>query len=282
MEQDGTGAAVSSEPAPGWCFLRWDDTVLDNPRCDTGVTADLSVTALYRAANTVPPSGQFEALVDAADVQAGRGLWDLTGTYRATIAGNQLVMNIKQDGGDRVTGTATCTLAKATVVTMFIRGSVRGAAGKVMLKGVLAGTDAGKTVSLALALHLTVNTADRQIVGRISGSIRKGGVTTPVSADVAPLISTGMNGTWTLRFQLDQTARGIGGSAELTLSNGVVQTFVVQGKLRGAKAALSLTASPGAGLLKAIGIRTSIAPLEDGSARLESFAVRGYGQAVAW
>ncbi|MEW6079561.1 MAG: InlB B-repeat-containing protein [Thermodesulfobacteriota bacterium] len=45
------GAAVTAMPDPGWHFVQWNDGSTDNPRADTGVAADIAVTALF-AVNT--------------------------------------------------------------------------------------------------------------------------------------------------------------------------------------------------------------------------------------
>jgi hypothetical protein len=68
-----------------------------------------------------------------------------------------------------------------------------------------------------------------------------------------------------------------------TLSNDVKHTFVVRGKT-GANntAVLSLAGDPSDPAAAAIKIKTTITPLEGGWARIESFAGRGYGQAVGW
>jgi len=41
------GAMVSAEADPGYAFLRWSDGRTDNPRTDTNVTADITVTAEF-------------------------------------------------------------------------------------------------------------------------------------------------------------------------------------------------------------------------------------------
>jgi sugar lactone lactonase YvrE len=41
------GSAVEAVPAPGYHFVQWSDSVTDNPRTDTNVTDNLSVTAEF-------------------------------------------------------------------------------------------------------------------------------------------------------------------------------------------------------------------------------------------
>jgi hypothetical protein len=57
----------------------------------------------------------------------------------------------------------------------------------------------------------------------------------------------------------------------------------VRGKIGSSNTAvLTLSGSPSDPASKAIAIKTTVTPLEGGWARLESFAGRGYGQALGW
>jgi hypothetical protein len=232
---------------------------------------------------SVPPANDtLLATVDAAAVAAGRGLWDLSGSYTATVAGSPLVMTLAHDPTGRLTGTAHYFIGKALRVDMPVKGSVKGSSGSLTMNGSLAGADPAKTVHVALALHLTVDIANRQLLGQIAGSLRDSTQNTPVVANVTLPIPSPMDGTWTLQFQLEQVHRKIAGTALLTLSNGVHYAFAVQGRIRGAETLLTLDGAPANPAARAIGIRTTITPLDGGSARLERLSGRGYGQALLW
>ncbi len=43
----GDGTAVTAVPATGYHFVKWSDNKTANPRTDTNVTADLSVSASF-------------------------------------------------------------------------------------------------------------------------------------------------------------------------------------------------------------------------------------------
>ena len=43
----GDGTAVTAVPATGYHFVKWSDDSTDNPRTDSNVTADISVTASF-------------------------------------------------------------------------------------------------------------------------------------------------------------------------------------------------------------------------------------------
>jgi hypothetical protein len=230
------------------------------------------------------PVGPFVAWCTAADVEAGRGWWDVSGTYAAImVAGNPLVLNLVHCSSGRITGVATYTIAKDTAVTMPIRGSVKGVSGSLTMKGTLKGANPDKTVSVSLALNLTVDTANRRLTGPLTGSVKSAGVTTAVNEGLALDIPAPMDGTWTLAFQLAQSGKAVTGTATLTLSNGVDYGFTVKGRT-GANntAVLTLMGDPLDPAAKAIRIRTTITPMEGGWAEIESFVGKGWGHAVVW
>ena len=134
-----------------------------------------------------------------------------------------------------------------------------------------------------LTLNLTADTANRQLLGRLTGAIKQDGTTTPVDDDLTLAIPGDMDRTWMLQFQLAQAGRKVSGTALLMLSNGVTHAFVVRDRTGAdGTAALSLIGDPTDPASKALSIRTTITPLEGGWARIESFSGKGYGQTVGW
>jgi hypothetical protein len=269
-------AAPAVTPTTGWLFTGW------LPLLPATITEASTTTAQYEPAGAVLPTGVFLARVEATAV-AARGLWDLTGSYPTTVKGNPLTLNLVHDPSGRLSGTATYTVAPYSPISMPIKGGVKGTRGSVTMKGSLKGTDAAQLVSVSLLLNLTVDTANRQLAGRLTGSIKSNGTTTPVDDPVVLNMLGNMDGTWTLSLDVDQSGRTVTGTAELKLSNDVKHTFVVRGKT-GANntAVLSLAGDPSNPAAKAITVKTTITPLEGGQARIESFAGRGYGQTVGW
>ncbi len=277
---DGQDATpVTAVPTDEFVFARWDDGITANPRSLTSVTTDMTVTAFFRPANPRAPNGAFRAAVAAV----GRGWWDLSGPYSTTTKGNALTLALLHDPTGKLSGTATYALAKDTPITMPIKGSVKGNRGSVTMKGSLKGADSTKTLDVSLTLNLTVDTANRQLLGRLTGSIKDNGTSTPVDDPVVLGIPGNMDGTWSLLFQLDQTRKAVRGTAELTLSNQVKHTFVVRGRTAAnSTAVLSLDGDPSDPASSAIKIKTTITPLEGGWARLERLSGRGYGQTIGW
>lgn len=275
-------APVTVAPEFGYAFSGWRAGGEVYPALIDSVEADLVLTAQYVVAGPVAPNDEFLARVVAAEVPGGRGWWDLSGTYTTSVAGNPLVLTMVHDSKGKLRGTATYAVAPASVLAMPITGSVSGSAGSVNLAGTLRGSSAAEELSLALTLNLTVDTAARQLSGRMIGTVRTGAVITPVNAPLALALPARLDGSWTLRFRLAQAGRAVSGTALLTLSNGVDYAFTVQGGMSGTKAVLSLAGDPADPAARAIRIRTSITPLAGGWARLEAFAGRGYGQVIGW
>ena len=74
----------------------------------------------------------------------------------------------------------------------------------------------------------------------------------------------------------------LGVEALLTLSNGAEGLFAVAGRGCGRGAVLSLRGVAADPAAMRIGIRTTIAPLEGGWARIEALSACGYGQTLGW
>jgi hypothetical protein len=265
--------AVGGNLLAGTASWREDAGEVSTPTPDGKLASALTAAA-------VAPSGSFLALMDAAGADAGQGLWDLTGAYTATIAGQPLTLNLTHDTTGRLAGSATLTLnaGKAGVqVTLPIRGATRGLGGALLVT--LGGKSAATTdtASAALAFSLTLNAATRQLLGPVTGTITIDGVTAPVSETVVLNIPPPMDGAWTLRFELAPAGTGVTGTATLTLANGVQHLYTVRGKLSGQTVLASLSSlnDPAAKSL-----RTAITPLAGGGARLNALSGKSYGQSM--
>lgn len=242
---------------------------------------NVSATAAeFAPLNPVLPVGPFLA-AEATVPSSNRSLWNLTGIYTTTAKSNPLVLNLAHDTTGRLTGSATYTVG-AVVVTMPVRGSVKGASGNLRIKASLRGADPTKTVNVALTLALTLDAANPHLTGQVTGSIRNGEVTTPVNdATILDSLSP-MSGAWTLRFQLAQAGRKVTGTARLTLPNEVNYAYLVSGRSVGTRVVLNLVGDPADPAAKSLRIKTILTPLEGGWAWLESFSGKGYGQTVTW
>jgi hypothetical protein len=281
----GDCTAVTAQAAYGYLFERWSDGSTAATLTVTNVIEDRNLVASFRAATAVPPpwTGTFEAVTDAAAVASGKGLWNLSGVYATVAKAQPLVLNLVHDTKGKLTGTASYTPAGApTLNNIPIKGSVKGAAGSIVVTIALKGADPTKAVSLALTLRLTVDAAARQLAGPMAGSVTINRVATAVSTTEHLAIAAPMDGTWRLQFGLVQGAKSITGTAKLILSNGVDYDYVIKGKIAGQTAALSLAGAPTDPAAKAIKIKTTITPIEGGWARLNTFSAKGYGQSLVW
>lgn len=270
---------VTAVPGCGYVFDRWSDGVAANPRTLSNVTQDQMLTAVFRVAGAVGPRGEFLAVVDARS----RALWVLTGTYPASAPSCPFVLNLVHDARGRLGGLATVTLDANHACDLGVRGCARGSEGSVTMRCTMRGAGARKADTAPLMLNLAVTTACGELEGWMRGSIAKDDGPTPVDEEVVLPLPGDMDGTWRLRFRLDEARRGIAGTAVLRLSNGVEHTFAVRGRTGpNHVVVLSLTGAATDPAARAIKIKTTITPLEGGWARLESFSGRAYGQALAW
>jgi len=283
VEHGGDALPVTAHGTYGCVFDRWNDGSTENPRRVTNVTADMALTAAFRAAQPVLPDGSFQAMADAAAVANGRGWWDLSGTYTATVKGYPLTLDLVHDTKGRLTGNATIAVAKATVVPMPVKGSAKGTRGNTVVRISLKGATADKAGAVSLVLNLTVDAANRLLTGLVTGSVKSSDVTTAVNHDLALAMPGDMDGTWTLAMDVDQAGTAVTGTALLTLSNGVACPLTVKGKTgAGNTAALTLAGDKANPTAKAIKIKTTITPMEGGWAALDAFSGKGYGQTLAW
>jgi VWFA-related protein len=281
----GSTTPVTAAASFGYVFTQWDDGSTANPRTLTTVTATQTRTAAFRLANAVAPNGSFLAVISPADVTAGRGLWDLTGTYSTTVAGRPLTLVLVEDSRGRLSGTATLQVSttKAVVpIVMPIKGSASATHGALVATMAMQGTAAGNAASASLTLKLALNTATRQLVGPASGSALVGAVTLPLAGSVSLSLPAAMDGTWTLLLQVAPNGRTVSGSATLRLANGADYLFVVRGRIAGQTVVATLVGHPSDVAAKGIEISTTLTPLEGGWARLNAFSGKGYGQLLHW
>jgi C1A family cysteine protease len=245
------------------------------------ILVDLPKTAFAPPA-PVAPTGEFRGGVDAAAASAGRGLWDLTGSYTLIVDHNLLSMNIIHSADGKLTGAATYPVSPETLVSLPVRGTVTGTADGLLARLTLAGSAANRTVAVGMALTLTLDPVGLRLVGPLSGSLSRGLDTVALQERVTLALPAPMDGTWNLRFQLTQAGRAVDGTALLTLANGVEHTLVTHGRTTGQGVILTLSGAPTDPTARALRMRTTITPLADGWARLESLSATAYGQSLLW
>lgn len=250
-----------------------------------GAAHSLAANQALVVAAVGAPNGPFLARVGAAEVAAGRGLWELSGVYATVVDGRALTLNLVHDTRGRVSGTAALlvrTEAGTEPLVLPVRGNVSGAGGGLRLTVRLKGVDAAGGRGASLDLDLALNAAARQLHGPITGSLDVGGVLTPIAETLALALPATMDGTWSLLFELRQSAHGSGGTATLALSNGTQYHLAAQGKVSGSTAVLSLSGLPSDLPAGALHIRAAIETLEGALTRLRAFSGRACGQTLLW
>ena len=232
------------------------------------------------------PNGPFLARQQAAQVLAGRGLWDLTGAYALSVGGQALTLNLVHDPRGRLTGTAALQVNTGSAllpVSLSVRGTARGAGGRVVVALWLQGADAAQGLDVALAAALTLDVGTRQLHGPLTGTILVNGAGTPLAETVTLALPAPMDGTWSLSCALLPTAKGgRGGVATLTLANGVSHTFAIRGRLTGSVAALELSGLPTDPSAAPIRIRATIETLGGALTGLSAVSAWAYGQSLVW
>ena len=231
------------------------------------------------------PNGPFLAQVTAPAVASGRGLWNLTGSYATTLDSHDLALNLVHDIRGRLTGVATLrvdTGSAVVPVTMSAKGGVKGDGTALTLALRLRGTDTQRQVAASLSLNLFLDAAARQLRGPVTGSLEVNGVMTPVAGIVTLALRPSMDGTWSLLFELQQNPRGIGGTATLSLSNGVEYRSQVSGRTVGSAAVLNLTGLPANRPAAGTRMRATIDTLGGALTELAGFVGKAYGQTLAW
>ena len=281
LSYGASAAPVTAVADVGYAFDSWSDGSTSNPRTDASVAADLAVTALFAASAQVVPDGSSLAVLGAGEVAAGRGVWDLSGTYSTEVGGMPLVIHLVHDSKGKLTGTAALTVL-TVVTTLPIKGAVRGAEGSLSARFGMKGVSSNRALRAAFAFDLTLNATTRQLVGQVTGSLSAAGITAPVEEPATLDLPASMDGTWALRFALVPGAKTVGGSATLTLSNGVAYECVVHARLSGLRVVGDLTAAPADVSARGIRIRATMSQWSGGWARLEALAGTAYGQALAW
>ena len=81
----GSGTSVTAVPAPGYRFINWSDGGTNNPRLDTNVTGDITVTAAFESDANQMVTYQIGGLAGERDARWDRGILSgSTGTYSFT------------------------------------------------------------------------------------------------------------------------------------------------------------------------------------------------------
>jgi hypothetical protein len=275
-----------------YMFALWSDGFAINPRVIENVSSDLTVTAQFRDAGAVMPAGSFLAAVDLADVANGRGLWDLTGHYETRVAGRPLALDLAHDTKGRITGTGTfrTTAVDGRPITIPVsaKGTTKGTGGAITFTVTFVGSQSGTaadptlTGSVSLKMTLTLDLANRRLLGAATLSQKVAKITTKIATYVTLDLPTGTDGTYDILFELVQSGSKITGNAVLRLANGADYLFAVKGTYVGSAGTLILTGHTTDTAAKSIKITSTIVTLEGHAAHLNTMIASGYGQSIAW
>lgn len=292
----GNADAVTASGLAGYIFDRWLLGAADygdtNPLTVTNVTADMTLTAIFREALPVDPDGAFVLSIPPDAFPAGLAVWDLSGQYEADLGGDNLALDLLHDSKGKITGDGlyrTDLPVKVTYgIPLLAKGGGKGKDGVVLvklgLKGAAVGIpgDPAAKAKISAKQTLTLDVGSSTLVGTASVSAAFGKVkdrfTTNVTVDLPP----GMDGTYDVALDLAYDGKKVTGTGVLMLSNGVSYPLIVKGKVTDGVTSLGISgdkADPAAGGIK---LKASVQTLEGGTARVLSLSGKAFGQSISW
>jgi len=240
----------------------------------------------------VAPTGTFLATVGAADVQAGRGFWDLSGHYDTDLGASAITADLTHTTAGKFEGTSLFYPDAGNKVLYAIplvpKGSAKLSKGVVTVKLTLKGKQIGipgdpaAKASASVTMTLALDPVARTLTGPWKATWALGAAKTSASGDTSLAVPTGMDGTYRLVFDLNGASTSVTGDAALQLSNGGEYGFAVSGTYGGAISTVTLAGEPSNPAARAIKISTSMKTVDDGTAILKTFSGKAFGQSVKW
>jgi hypothetical protein len=230
--------------------------------------------------------GSYRAAVDAQAAAAGRGLWDISGHYEASVGGYPLRLDLIQDRRGRIRGAGSLAVA-SSLIPLAVKGTLEGEDGAVSV--VLRATGSGHLLWSAvpamadLRLALAVDAVTRMLSGAATLRLEAGADSAASSSPCILRLPPGTDGSFGLRLDLAFAGRTARGTAALRLASGTVYPLRVErSRVRGTAVDLVLVGDPADPAARGLRLAPSMVLLDDGSARIESLAVEALGQRLAW
>ena len=219
-------------------------------------------------------------------------LWDVSGTYSESLDGLSLDYTLNMDSRGKFTGQGSASLPSFYGVDLSLHAhySFNGAvstAGRAVrvsmtmkMKGGGAVQGTNFTFSASATEHLTADAANSQLIGTVTGSesisipaLHKH-ASTPFRTTVQTALQAGMNGTWTLAFDVFPSGNKYSGTGSVTLSNGQTLPVAVTGIYAAKTGVSKLT-------LKGGGINLSLTGLlQNGQITIQKLSGKALGQTV--
>ncbi len=275
MEHGGDAAAVTAIPDAGYHFVQWSDGSTDNPRTDTNVTANLSVTASF--ANDAPviaavadqsvleDSGSASVTIHVSDLESAAATLVVTAASSDAGVLSHPVVTAGSNADERVLTFAPLAQQNGVVtVTLNIGDPAGGSSQRSFDVTVNAVNDAPTLTLGTLATHAAATSGAQSVPGFASVDFGPANEDTSQAVDdflidsisdsdgvlAGGAVDLANDGT------LNYTLSGIGGSATVALrvrdnggtANGGLDTSTPQ--------SFAITVVPGADLQIAEGFLT--------------------------
>ncbi|MBI3853805.1 MAG: hypothetical protein HY298_26570 [Verrucomicrobia bacterium] len=179
-------------------------------------------------------------------------LWDIAGPYHVRqdidTGGSGSIdlefdINIAQDAKGKLSGTGSTTVTIGTDMvtgTYTVKGSVKTLNGvgvvsaTVSVRGTGTIEGAPRSYSASIKYALVIDASTKMLVGHAKGKASASGLgSAPIDEDIAFPVPAGMDGSWTLALDIMPTGTKLDGTASITLSNGRMLPFDLNGSYSG-------------------------------------------------
>jgi len=219
-------------------------------------------------------------------------LWDVSGTYSEDLGGLSLDYILNMESSGKFSGQGKVSLPSFSGVDLSLNadysfnGAVSGVGSTVRVSMTMKMKGSGEvegtnfTFSASATEHLSPDAANQQLTGTVTGSesvsipLLHKHASVPFRTTVQSALPAGMNGTWTLAFDVSPIGNKYSGTGLVTLSSGKTLPVAVTGSYAANTGVSKLT-------LKGAGINLSLTGLlENGQIIVQKLTGKALGQTV--
>jgi hypothetical protein len=219
-------------------------------------------------------------------------LWDVSGTYSENLGGLSLDYTLNMDSSGKFNGQGKVSLPSFYGVDLSLNadysfnGIVSGAGSTVRFSMTMKMKGSGEvqgtnfTFSASATEHLSPDAANLRLTGPVTGSesisipLLHKHASAPFRTTVQTALPAGMNGTWSLAFDVSPYGNKYSGTGSVTLSSGKTLPVAVTGIYAAKTGVSKLT-------LKGSGINLSLTGLfQNGQVIVQKLTGKALGQTV--
>ncbi len=223
VNYNGSGTAVTAVPNTGYHFVNWSDASTSNPRTDTNVTANITVTANFaaNASHTITASGDSGGTISpSGSVSVADGG---SQTFNITANSGYNITNVAVDGvsqGAISSYTFTNVTVNHTIYATFYTTVISGTSGNITVPSNQTNYVVNASTVAQTTITVTTNASPVSIdVTRYSGNPHP---EAPLPANMVPkyndiIISNTNAVIWPMHVEIAYTDSDIAGIVESSL-----------------------------------------------------------------